>query len=233
MMQSDLFLLVLWEAFYLLGYLAVFIFLGRTLHSRRIFGGMTAGGLLIYLCNIGFTALLYQYFGCDAMVFYLIHVCYSLGLAVWLGRLIWQDRHQLDFRPFPLLALDLAALLFITLVSRLGDPLRGGVRLIPLWEILESLQSTSNYLLIHSLLNVLLFVPTGFLLALSGSERLRRIEINFLIGLVLSTAIETAQLITHLGLCDINDIICNALGAAAGAALCRFIDFQKFQNHPD
>lgn len=223
MMQFDLLLLLLWQVFFLLGYLAVFVTLCRDLYSRRIVPGLAAGVLLIYLCSVGFTGLLYQYFGCDAMVLYGIQVCYAVGLAVWLGRLLWRHRRGMISRVLLLLAVDLAAVLFLTLASRLEAPTRGGTQLMPLWDIIQSFQKGSTYLLEHALLNVLLFVPTGYLLAQLGPKQLRRIELNFLAGLVLSTAIETVQLAAHLGLCDINDILCNALGAAAGALLAHFL----------
>lgn len=233
MMSSDVSLLFLWEVFYLLMYLAVFIFLGWELRFHAALPGLAAGGLLIYLCSVGFTVLLYQYFGFDAMLLFVIQVCYALGLAVWMGRWIWRSRHELSFGALMLLALDLAAVLFITLFSRLGDPSRGGLQLMPFRDIMQAAQNSSTFLLQHAFLNVLLFVPTGILLYHLGLERLRRVEINFLVGLVLSTAIETIQLVAHLGLCDINDIICNALGAALGAALCRFIFCQERGEHSD
>lgn len=227
MMQFDLLLLLFWQAFFLLGYLAVFVTLRRNLYSRHIAPGLAAGVLLIYLCSVGFTGLLYQYFGCDALVLYAIQVCYGVGLAVWLGRLLWRHRREMISRVLLLLALDLAAVLFLTLASRLGDPTRGGLQLMPLWNIIQAARNGLTYLLEHAVLNALLFVPTGYLLAQLGPRPLRRVELNYLAGLVLSTAIETIQLAGHLGLCDINDILCNALGAAAGALLARFLPFKK------
>lgn len=223
MTPSNVFPLVLWELFFLLGYLAVWVCLSREVSSRRILPVVAAGVLVVYLCSVGFTALLYQYAACDLLIFYLFQVCYAAGLAAWLARLLWQERHKLALPSLLLLALDLAAVLFITLGSRLGEPARGGLQLVPFREAIQAAQNGSTYLLKHALLNVLLFVPTGILLSQLGPKRLRRVEVNYLAGLVLSTAIETVQLIAHLGLCDINDIICNALGAALGAVLYRFL----------
>lgn len=223
MTEFDFLLLLLWQGVFLLGYLAVFVTLWRDLYSRHIAPGLAAGVLLIFLCSVGFTGLLYQYFGCDPLVLYVLLACYGAGLAVWLGRLLWRHRREMVSRVLALLAADLAAVLFITLASRLGDPTRGGLQLVPLLDIIQSARNGLVHPLEHALLNALLFVPTGYLVAQLGPRPLRRVELNFLTGLVLSIAIETIQLVFHLGLCDINDVLFNALGAAAGALLARFL----------
>ena len=68
MTEFDFLLLLLWQGVFLLGYLAVFVTLWRDLYSRHIAPGLAAGVLLIFLCSVGFTGLLYQYFGCDPLV---------------------------------------------------------------------------------------------------------------------------------------------------------------------
>ena len=47
--------------------------------------------------------------------------------------------------------------------------------------------------------------------------------LGFVLGLVLSVAIETVQLTAKLGTCDLDDIISNALGAAVGVLLCNLL----------
>ena len=63
-------------------------------------------------------------------------------------------------------------------------------------------------------LNVLLFVPLGFLLPTLW-PRFRRPAGTILAGLILSVIIEAAQLFTFR-LTDINDLITNTMGAALG-----------------
>lgn len=63
-------------------------------------------------------------------------------------------------------------------------------------------------------LNVLLFVPLGFLLPTLW-PRFRRLGRTILAGLILSVVIEAAQLFTFR-LTDINDLITNTMGAALG-----------------
>lgn len=180
------------------------------------------GLLFIYLGVVGFTWLLYQYSGHAIMVLYVVLVCHAAGAAVYFIRLIWHNRKKLVSSAALLLILDLAAVFFVTLGSRLGEPARGGFQLVPFLSLIQAVQRGSLYLVHHALLNAVLFIPTGFILPQLGPAQLRRIGMNFWVGLVLSTAIETIQLIAHLGLCDINDIIFNALGAAAGTILYYF-----------
>lgn len=69
------------------------------------------------------------------------------------------------------------------------------------------------------LLNIILFIPLGFLLPylwpkLSGFK-------TVLTGLLVSVAIETTQYVLQLGCCDIDDIINNTLGSLLGYVLYR------------
>lgn len=222
MSQSDVFVLLLWAIFSLLGYLDLFTTLRQDLPRRNMLPALAFGLLFVYLAVAGFTGLLYQYFGYDIMVLYIVLVCHAAGMAVYLIRLIWRNRKSLVSRAALLLVLDLAAVFFVTLGSRLGEPARGGFQPVPLLQLIQAVQHGSLYLVHHALLNAVLFVPTGFILPQLGPVQLRRTGMNFWAGFVLSTTIETVQLIAHLGLCDINDIIFNALGAAAGTVLYHF-----------
>lgn len=218
-MAFDFNLFFLWAILFLLGYLATFAAVQQNLSSRRMLPALVAAFLFLYLCGMILSGLLYHYFGNNVMVFYGILVCYALGLAVYLARLFWRDRAEINRQPLLYLAANLALVLFITLGSRLSDMSHYDLHLVPFKNLIQAIDTGSLTFLNHSFLNVLLFLPTGVLLALLGPRRIRRVEIGFLMGLVLSTAIETTQLITHLGTCDIDDIISNALGAAVGVLL--------------
>ena len=64
------------------------------------------------------------------------------------------------------------------------------------------------------ILNILLFIPFGYLLP-SLFTRLRCWQV-ILLGLAFSLCIELLQLITKLGFADVDDLINNTLGAAIG-----------------
>lgn len=68
--------------------------------------------------------------------------------------------------------------------------------------------------LLNIILNILLFVPFGYLLP-SLFPRLRWWHV-ILLGLAFSLCIELLQLLTRLGYADVDDLINNTLGAAIG-----------------
>lgn len=69
------------------------------------------------------------------------------------------------------------------------------------------------------LLNVLFFIPIGFLIAAAVKQK------GFLFvlctGCMFSLAIETAQLLCHRGICNIDDVFHNTLGCAIGYVVYR------------
>ena len=64
-------------------------------------------------------------------------------------------------------------------------------------------------------LNILLFVPFGYLLPLLWKRADRWWKV-VLCGFVLSLGIELIQLVTHLGMFDLDDLMNNSLGAFLG-----------------
>lgn len=65
------------------------------------------------------------------------------------------------------------------------------------------------------LLNVAMFVPLGFLLPLLG-KAFRRWYVTIPVGFGASLAIELLQLAMGRGICDVDDLFCNTLGAVIG-----------------
>lgn len=70
-------------------------------------------------------------------------------------------------------------------------------------------------------LNVLLFVPCGFLLT-SVFEKKQFVKTT-LIGISFSVAIELIQLLTKRGLCETDDVIHNTLGCLMGYGLFQML----------
>lgn len=69
------------------------------------------------------------------------------------------------------------------------------------------------------LLNVALFVPIGYLLPTKLPQKLNRSWKVLLFGFGLSLLIETAQLMTHRGYFDLDDLFHNTLGTMIGYGL--------------
>lgn len=77
------------------------------------------------------------------------------------------------------------------------------------------------------ILNVILFVPFGFLLAMRRSEKRIRIT-TVLVPFIFSILIEAFQYMFASGVTDITDVISNTLGAFLGALLY-FLFYVIFQ----
>ncbi len=86
--------------------------------------------------------------------------------------------------------------------------------------LVDAVNSPANYLE-NSILNVLLFVPAGFLAPLLWEE-FRGFSKTALFGAGLSLAVETLQIFT-LRLTDVDDLIMNTLGCMAGYGLARLV----------
>ena len=79
----------------------------------------------------------------------------------------------------------------------------------------------------YNLKNILFFVPFGFLFPKKDSIPTwftnRRWLLILCTGMLLSIFVELTQYIFCLGLCELDDVICNVLGAAAGFGLWKLI----------
>ena len=98
---------------------------------------------------------------------------------------------------------------------------RLNINLIPFWDITNGV---SAYL-INSGLNILLFIPLGFILPLLWKEFRSRKAIG-VTGFLVSLGIELAQLLNYR-ISDVDDLIMNTLGALLGYALLMLLSRKK------
>ncbi|HAE44266.1 MAG TPA: hypothetical protein DCG37_01550 [Lachnospiraceae bacterium] len=94
-------------------------------------------------------------------------------------------------------------------------------------SIEEALKMRSIEPLQHLWLNILMFVPIGVLFSLIQPDRLAKLIFAIPLGLLLSTVIETTQMLLQRGQCDIEDIFANTLGAFIGLLLVRIFRRRK------
>ena len=98
----------------------------------------------------------------------------------------------------------------------LRTPENRGVILEPFREIHAMINSQNHFFwFMQIFLNILLFVPFGFLLPMV-QKRFQNIFSVTLIGFLFSFLIESMQFITGRGLTEIDDIITNTTGALCG-----------------
>ncbi|MBD5451392.1 MAG: VanZ family protein [Lachnospiraceae bacterium] len=120
----------------------------------------------------------------------------------------------------------ITAIYFMAMYSVTGLPTAYTLRfdfslnLIPLIDIMNS---PAEYIK-NTVLNILLFMPLGFLLPVIWSEY-RNAKKMVLTGLALSVIIEILQIFTFR-FTDIDDLITNTLGTALGYVIAKMISFK-------
>ena len=120
-----------------------------------------------------------------------------------------------------LMVFYIAGLFYITILARIGaEPLITEVYTTPQMTPLAIL--TIPELMDHNIQNVIMLVPMGFMLAYMF-PRLYSGPSDFIIsGLLVSSTLESFQLMLQVGQCDIDDIIMNTAGAMIGLAVYNY-----------
>ena len=104
-------------------------------------------------------------------------------------------------------------LLYATLLRSSGGFREVNLHLFRAWR--EAWNNFSAKTWGNLLLNIALFVPLGVLLPLVGKP-FRKWQLTIPAGFALSLTIELVQLGLGRGICDVDDLLANALGAAVG-----------------
>lgn len=124
----------------------------------------------------------------------------------------WQDGKNSVAR---LMMVEWVALVFCTTVLFRETRAASSINLIPFWSyFLFAGNSYLKEMLVLGLLNMVMFVPVGFLLkcgfrCIIGKQ-------TFLAGIILSITIELLQFLLCKGLCELDDVIHNVLGCMIG-----------------
>ena len=140
-----------------------------------------------------------------------------LAFIVWGGSSAHMDARRWRRGNLILAIFAAAAILYATILTRSEGST--GLILTPFATFTAARQQPELYR--ELLMNVFLFFPLG--LTLSNAlprkwHRWLRIILTTLIGCILSAGIEYAQYRYALGMAEVDDVICNTLGAFLGAA---------------
>jgi glycopeptide antibiotics resistance protein len=117
-----------------------------------------------------------------------------------------------------LLLCYLGGLVSITFMNRIGN----GMQMYQLYPFLAFWEAWNAFTLqvwLNPLLNIAMFVPLGVFLPLAAKP-FRRWYWMLAAGAGTSLIIEVAQYILGRGQADVDDLICNTLGAMLGYCLC-------------
>lgn len=103
----------------------------------------------------------------------------------------------------------------------------------PFWSYKEILAGNTE-LIADNLLNLVVFMPLGFLLGLAF-ERISVIRV-LIIGLVLSITVECIQLLFNRGFAEFDDVLHNVIGCIIGfglfsAAICCVHQLKRHNNN--
>lgn len=119
--------------------------------------------------------------------------------------------------------------LFATLLRTGGMYRSWNLHLFRAWREAWNNFSAKNWA--NVLLNVAMFLPMGFLLPLL-SRKLRKWYLTIPAGFTVSLLIELTQLAVGRGICDVDDLFANALGAAMGYfAIMAFLSLWQKKRH--
>ena len=184
--------------------------------DRLIVDGVVIG---LYLLVMFMVCTVYVAFHYEPMVLYLaMLLLVGVTLLVFIRYML---RHRSSLVRGAVIAFLawFGVVLYLTLFSRIGGAGRSTAVMTPFRGLSQAMEQRSLEPLTHALLNLLLFLPFGYLIPCMNPAHLSRAGFAALGGLVVSTTIEGVQMISGLGMCDIDDIIANAAGAAVGYGL--------------
>lgn len=150
-----------------------------------------------------------------------------IALAIGAVLLVLLNRkHRQEGTRFPkgqtvailLLLCYLGGLVAITFMKRMGNGMQM-YQPIPFLAFWEAWNSFTLQVWLNPLLNIAMFVPLGVFLPLAA-KLFRRWYWMLAAGAGTSLIIEVAQYILGRGQADVDDLICNTLGAMLGYCLC-------------
>ena len=177
--------------------------------------------MILYLLVAGMIGMMYVAFHYEPLVLYMPLALMVAATVVLLLRYLIRNRDSLVRSGLIAFLLWFGIVLYLTLFSRIGKSQSAQTMMTPFRGVMEAIQARSLAPLKHGFLNVLLFIPFGYLIPCINPRCLSRAGFAVLGGIMVSTVIEGLQMICGLGFCDIDDIIANALGGAIGYVIYR------------
>lgn len=177
---------------------------------------------ILYLLVCGFVGLLYLYSGFDFFVVYAALALMVLIVLVLFLRYCWKNRWEMQRRQVVLFTVYFAFVLYLTVFMRIGS-VNSSIVTTPFDDFAIAFKTGDTKMLEHMAWNVVLFIPFGYLIPAMNPQMLRKSSISFIGGLMCSTVIEGVQMVFSLGMCDIDDIIANTVGAMIGYGCIRFL----------
>lgn len=137
---------------------------------------------------------------------------FAVGIFIW-GWTLNKYKEQTNARVLIVFLIYILAVGYITIFSR-DTSFRTGV-VFDMNSVSKAIEERSVIELSGMILNIVLFMPLGFLLP-CVNKRFGSIVYSLIIGMMVSAFIETTQMAFEIGLCDFEDLCANTAGALAG-----------------
>lgn len=182
---------------------------------------------VMYLLVLGIVGLFEIYSGYDPMVIYAALALGVLVMAFFFLKIYVDHPRSTNRKMLFLFGIYFALVAYVTIFTRIGS-VETGVLTTPFDDLRDAFVRRDPAMARHFFLNVLMFVPFGYLIPATNPRYLRKWSFSMMGGLIVSTVIEGCQLLFQLGQSDVDDIIANTFGAVLGYGLVRFVwQFQK------
>ena len=107
----------------------------------------------------------------------------------------------------------LLAILYCSTVIYRKDGVETGINLMPFWSYF-AIMDGKEQMVLEKLLNVLVYIPIGFLCGIVFKEK--KLKYTIIIGAVSSAMIEISQYAFGKGFAELDDVIHNTLGCLIG-----------------
>lgn len=150
--------------------------------------------------------------------------CVGAVLFVFISSILFREQRKKRINRTPwhiiyalLFSVYMTFLLGVTLMNRKPEQ-SYRLELQLFWSYLETIRDGNTGLGKQILYNILAFVPFGILVPMTFG-RMRKASRVILVAVLLSAMIEITQLVFKCGLCELDDVINNTLGAGLGYAI--------------
>ena len=174
--------------------------------------------LVVYaVISVSLIFIISQSNSMDFVFLALLILTACIGMFVLLAGL-FKHFGEINKGMLTLFVLYLLMMSYVTIFSRSE---RGFTEILLRFDsIEEAIRLRSVEPLEHLWLNIVMFIPIGVLFPMID-ERLNKWLYILSLGLMLTTIIETTQLLLRLGQCDLEDLAANTLGACLGLVAYR------------
>ena len=223
--NTDAMQLLLVVILLLCGYFFLFQAVAKRAASRSSIPLLAIVLLLVYLLvSLPLVLIISQMGGLGFTFLALLILASFIGVFAFF-RFVVKHFREISKGMLVLFLLYLLMISYVTVFSR-----RGRVQtdiLLKFDSIEEALRRHSLEPLQHLWANIAMFVPIGILFPAICPQRLNKLSYVLPLGMLLTTMIETTQLMLRIGQCDLEDMIANTLGACLGLLIFRL--YRRFQ----